>query len=271
MKRLFFIAAICLGCLEAQDDSLIVATVGSYQISSNDLLTSFEFGPAFVKRLPNPLREHLKFMIYERLLALEAERNGLKTVEFVKDRIQALEEDGAVEQLYRQDILSQVKLSEEQIAVDSRKAKITMSLRWIFKQTKNEAEQTKKLIVAGASFDSLFALQIDSTMNIVSRSLETTLLKLERDNGELAKIVSTLSVGRISQPVLGKDGYYIFLLDKAEQNPITTESEFAELKNQAIEIRSKIIAEGLADNYVKNIMKQHTPVIKAEGFNILRA
>jgi hypothetical protein len=271
MKRLLFITAVFFGCLHAQIDSSIVATVGSYRISAEDLLTSFEFGPAFVKRHRDPLCEHLKYMIYERLFALEAEQNGLKAVDFVKDRIQALEEDGAVEQLYRQDILSQVKISDEQILNDTRKAKITLSLRWIYTPTRSDAERSEKLFAAGVSFDSLFAMQFDSTTSTDGRSLQSTLLKLERDNPELAKTVSVLTVGKKSAPVQGKDGFYIFHLDKAEQNPITTESEFTELKNQAIEIRTKVIADGLADQYVKNIMKPNNPVIKADGFNILRA
>lgn len=271
MKRLLFITAVFFGCLHAQIDSSIVATVGSYRISTDDLLTSFEFGPAFVKRHRDPLREHLKYMIYERLFALEAEQNGLKTVDFVKDRIHALQEDGAVEQLYRQDILSKVKLSDEQILDDTRKAKITVSLRWIYSPIKTEAAKIEKLISSGASFDSLFVMQLDSTISTDSRSLQSTLLKLERNNPELAKTVSVLTVGKISAPVQGKDGFYIFRLDKAEQNPITTESEFIELKNQAIEIRTKVIADGFADQYVKNIMKPNNPVIKADGFNILRA
>lgn len=271
MKRALFFAVVLFSFLEAQVDSSIVATIGSYRISSDDLLTSFEFGPAFIKRHRDPLREHLKYMIYERLLALEAESNGLKTVEFVKNRIQALEEDGAVEQLYRQVILSQVKLSDEQIANDTRKAKITVSLRWIYTPAKSEAKRIEKMITAGARFDSLFSLQFGSTVEVDSRSLETTLLKLERDNTELSKIISMLKVGKISTPIPQKDGFYIFHLDKAEQNPITTESELAELKNQAIEIRTKLIAEGIADQYVKNIMKPNNPVIKADGFNILRA
>ncbi len=271
MKKFSLIFLLAFGILNAHNDSLVVATVASYQISADDLLTSFEFGPAFVKRHSDPLREHLKYMIYERLLALEAKRNKLNTAEFVQERIKALEEDGVVEQLYRQDILSQVKLAEEQIEQDTRKAKVVISLRWIYKPTKNEAEQTEKMLVAGSSFDSLFALQFDSTISADSRSVETTLLKLERDNEEIAKTISTLRVGENLQPVPGKDGFYIFHLDKAEQNPITTESEYAELKNQAIEIRTKILSDQLADQYVKNIMKLHTPVIKAEGFNILRA
>jgi hypothetical protein len=271
MKRLFLVVTMCCGYLEAQNDSMIVATVGSYYVSSDDLLVSFEFGPAFVKQRRDPLREHLKYMIYERLLALEGEQNGLLTTAFVQDRIKALEEDGAVEQLYRQDILSQVKVSEAQIANDTRKAAITILLRWIYKPTKNEAEQIGRMIRSGTPFDSLYAVQYDTTMDGTERSLETTLLKLERDNAELSKTISTMKVGYVSPPVRGKDGYYIFRLDKALQNPIITETEYAELRNQAIEIRTKLIADGLADQYVKNIMRQQTPVIKGEGFKILRA
>ncbi|MFA6456142.1 MAG: peptidylprolyl isomerase [Bacteroidota bacterium] len=271
MKRLFFLAALLCGILRAQDDSLIVASVGPYRISTADLLTSYEFGSAFVKRRSEPLREHLKYMIYERLLALEGLQNSKREVEFVKERINALEEDGAVEQLYRQEILSQVKLSDEQIANDTRKAKINVSLRWIYCHSKDEADLTSQSIGSGASFDSLYSVQFDSTMSSDSRMLETTLLKLERDNSELATALAALNTGSISLPVPGKDGYYIFRLDKAEQNPLITENEFTELKHQAVEIRKKLIADGLADEYVKNIMKQNDPVIKAEGFNILRA
>lgn len=271
MRPVVIIAALCFGYLEAQNDSLVVATVGEYLISSNDLLTSYEFGPAFVKRNNDPLREHLKYMIYERLLALEATANGLNKSEFVQERVKGLEEDGAVEQLYRNDILSQVKLSQEQIERDVQKAKVTVSLRWIFNRTKNETDVCQRKLSNGASFDSLFSFQIDPVSGIDGRSLETTLLKLERDNEEFAKSISLLKVGESSQPIQGKDGYYIVHLDKAWQNPLTTVSDYAELKNQAIEIRTKIISDRLADTYVKNIMKSHDPVIKADGFNILRA
>jgi hypothetical protein len=271
MKRLFLLVLLCVSSLQAQLDSLIVTAVGPYQITADDLQTSYEFGPAFVKRRPDALREHLKYMIYERLLALEAEQNGLKRAEFVQRRIQALEEDGAIEQLYRQDILSQVKLSEKQIANDTRKAKITLRLRWIYTRTKKEAEKVHDHIFAGASFDSVYARQKDSSDSAESRSLETTLLKLERDKADLADAVSRMKVGTVALPVQGKDGYYLFRLDEARQNPLTTETDYTELRNQAIEIRTKVIADGLADQYVKNMMSQHNPVIKAEGFNILRA
>ncbi len=271
MIRFVILCSTALCLLSAQPATVIVAEVGTYRISEDDLLTSFEFGPAFVKRHSDPLREHLRYMIYERLFALEATQSGLNTTEFVQGRIDALEEDGAVEQLYRQDILSKVSLPDEQIAVDTRKAKITIAIRWIYFDSQHDAEKTEQLINAGVSFDSLFMLQLDSTVGVDNRSLETTLLKLERDNASLARIISALSVNAISAPVAEKDGWYIFSLDKAEQQPIITESEMTQLKNQAIEIRTKLIADQLSDTYVKTMMTASNPVINAGGFNILRA
>ncbi|MEK7249686.1 MAG: hypothetical protein AAB209_04605, partial [Bacteroidota bacterium] len=68
-----------------------IATVGRFSITKQDLLDSYEFGPAFVKRLQNPLRKHLGFMIDERLLALEAGQLKYDTTNFVRERVAALE------------------------------------------------------------------------------------------------------------------------------------------------------------------------------------
>ncbi len=271
MKRLVFILIMFSGLLFPQLDSTVVASIGHYRISTDDLLTSFEFGPAFVKRHKEPLREHLRFMINERLFALEGEENRLDTAAFIRTRVKGLEEDGAVEQLYRQEILSKVLLTDEQIANDTRKAKVTVALRWIFVPTTVEAEQTAAKLKSGTSFDSLYRAQYTADVEPESRSVETTLLKLERDNPGLALKLTEMNNGGISPPVSGKDGYYIFRLDEARQNPITTETDYTELKNQAIEIRTQLIADGRADVYVKQMMKKNEPVIKADGFNILRA
>ena len=271
MKRLLFFSLFCVCILFPQEDSSVIATVGHFKISTDDLTASFEFGPAFVKRRNEPLLEHLRFMIDERLFALEGEENRLDTAAFIRMRVKALEEDGSVEQLYRQDILSKVSLIEEQIQNDTRKAKITVSLRWIYVPSTVEADHLNTALKNGLSFDSLYQKQYAHDVEPDSRSLETTMLKLERDNPELASKLAKMKRGSVSPPISGKDGYYIFRLDEARQNPITTETEFAELKNQAIEVRTQLIADGLADAYVKQLMKKNEPVIKADGFNILRA
>lgn len=271
MKYCCIVILMSLQLFASDQDSLIVATVGTHAITAGDLTTSYEFGPAFVKRTTDPLREHLKYMVYEYLLALEGEKNGLDETDFVKSRVQGLQEDYAVEELYKQEILSKVTLSKDTVEMDIAAAKKNISLRWIYTDSKRQAVTMYNMISSTGVFDSLFTQQLSASIHPGDRSYETTLLKLERDNQDLAATVKTMHPGTVSKPIQVHDGYYIISFDSLTENPITTQTEYAELRNQAVEIRTKIEADNLADAYIKNVMEQNYPVIKADGFNILRA
>ncbi|MEK6650758.1 MAG: hypothetical protein AABY75_07270, partial [Bacteroidota bacterium] len=170
----FLLIALLVGVSDGTADTTVVARVGRFVITADELMTSYEFGPAFVKRLPDPLRRHLAFMIDERLLALDAERLGYDTTPFVRDRQAALTEDLAVEELYREEILSRVHPSDEQIAWDMRRANTTVALRWIFTATEKEARSIQRMLERGAPFDSLFEARRDTSTGSGDRSLETT-------------------------------------------------------------------------------------------------
>ena len=252
-------------------DTSVVARVGGIAITADELLTSYEFGPAFVKRSPDRLRRHLEYMINERLLALEALRLGFDTTSFVSERREALAEDLAVEQLYRDVILSRVHLSDDQIALDAVRAGTTVVMRWIYCPTETEALRVQNDLLRGAPFDSLFARNLDSLISEGSRSLETTVLRLERDNPIVAAALERLHEGESSGPIRGPDGVYIFHLDRMMRNPLITQTEAAKLRHDAVAFRSRMIADSLAEGYVRAKMMESNPVIKAEGFNIVRA
>lgn len=252
-------------------ETSVVATVGRFEISGKDLLDSYELGPAFVKRAPHSLRKHLEYMIDERLLALEAERTHSDTTRFVRERIAAIQEDITVDELYKNEILSKVKLSDDETERGVQKAKTNLRLRWIYSKDEQSARKIYSRFLLGASFDSVFARHALSDSSAFGRTLETTGLKLERDNPELARNLSKLKSQEISQPIQGPDGYYLVRIDEVWQNPLTTETDYATLKNQAVEILRQVKADKLASEYVSGKMKVARPVIKADGFNIVRA
>ena len=205
-------------------DSAVVATVGRFSITGRDLLDSYEVGPAFVKRYPNPLRKHLEYMIYEGLLALEAERLGYDTSAFVCSRVAALEEDLTVDELYKDAILAGVKLTDKEIEEGVQKQKINFRLRWLYAVNLEEARELQTELKKGVPFDSLYAANCGKGDSSSDRSLETTLLKLERDTPELARSIANLKTAQISAPIEGPDGYYLVRLDHVWQNPIMTEA-----------------------------------------------
>lgn len=250
------------------EDTSVVATVGRFTIAQRDLLDSYEFGPAFVKRLPDPLRRHLDYMIDERLLALDAERLRLDTTAFVRERVAALEEDLAVDELYREEILSRVHLSDAELDTALQKARMHVRLRWLYAPDKRNAERLRARLAAGATFDSLFVAMKDSPSD---RSLETTVLSLEVNNPEFASAVRQLRVQETSAPLAGPDGYYIVRVDQIWQHPVLTETEYEKLRADAASALRAAKASRLAGEYVKGKMRGVNPVIKAEGYNIVRA
>lgn len=244
-----------------------VATVGRFVIRTQDVLDSYEFGPAFVKRSFDPLRKHLEFMINERLLALEAERLRLDTTEFVRERVAALEEDGAVDELYRQEIQSRVQVGEGELDTAVQKARMRVRLRWLFSPERARALELAAQAQRGL-FDSLFLQQEDS---LAERSLETTALGLELSTPDFAEAIRSLRVREVSPAIEGPDGYYIVRIDQIWQNPLLTESEEARIRAEAASAVRAAKAQHLASAYVKEKMRNANPVIKAEGYNIVRA
>ena len=55
----------------------IVASVGPINITTDEFYYSYEFGPAFVKREKDSKERYLKYMINEKLLALDGYSRGI--------------------------------------------------------------------------------------------------------------------------------------------------------------------------------------------------
>ncbi len=253
----------------ALTDTAVIARVGTMTICVGDLRNSYEFGPAFVRRAEDPLRAHLDYMIRERLIALDAKEEGADTTAFVRERSAALEEDLAVDQLYEQEIRSQVHVAEEEISNGMKKARIHLHLRWLFAPDRPTAEAYSRRVRSGMSFDSLYASHL--TADSADHSLKTTLLHLEYDNPDFADMIRQLRPQEISLPREGPDGYYIVRIDRIWQNPLQTESAAADLRYETERLLREGKADRLAAEYVKRRMATANPVITADGYNIVRA
>lgn len=266
-----FVTVMLMFCslLSSPVDTSVVAQVGRLTITADELLKSYEFGPSFVKSIAgqrNPLRLHLEYMIYERLIALKAEQLGLDTTSYVGDRVAAIEEDLAVDELYRDEIISRVNMTDEEIATGIQKARVHTRFRWIYANTTEDARHISDAIKQGASFDSLFALQGDS-----QNSLETSVLRLEKDNPDLARELADMHSQEIRGPILGSDGYYIIRIDEIWQNPVLTHTAEQQLRDRVMTTLRSMKADDLASEYVQRKMLGANPVIKAEGLNVLRS
>jgi hypothetical protein len=239
-------------------------------ITKREFLLSSLFGPAFVKRHPDTRRRTLEFMINEKLLALGA--SGSAGDPRVVANLAALEGDLATEELYRDDILSTVHVTEREIdgALDEQKA--TVTLRWLYAKDRDGVEAIERDLRSGVSFDSLFHRQLaDSGTTRDDRMMTSTLFQLRRRNSAMAALAGNLPAGHPSNAVQGPDGFYVVQIDSLTFDVMATESRDAQARLDARRALTKMKADSLSDRYVRNKMLKANPVIQRRAFDILRA
>jgi len=249
----------------------IVAKVGPIDITAQQFLLSYEFGPAFPKRQSDSKRRYLDFMINEKLLALDGYSRGLQRSDRVVASVAEIEGDLATEELYKDDVLSKVRVTEGEIDEAMHGEHVHRSFHWLYTKTRDEIQHAESLLHTGVPFDSLFKLQVRDSSAREERSMETTLFKLRRQAPALAAVVDTLIPGAPSAPIHGPDGWYIVYIVDGWNDPLTTESENFKLRSDVERALIQQKSDSLSDQYVRRMMLNHDPVIVRRTFDLLRA
>jgi len=252
-------------------DTLVVARVGPLDITAEEFLLSYEFGPAFVKKRDNAKARHLDFMIYEKLLALEGYARGFENDPQVTATLKEMEGDLATEELYRDDVLSQVSVDQKEITAAVAKERVQLELRWLFAPKREQAKQFLQQLAQGISFEVLFTAQLHDSVFSDQRSMAITKFRLEDRNPEMARVVDTLAFGAVSQPIAAADGFYLIQITNISTNPLLTETEFTKLEYDVEQVLIKRKADALSDQYLDRMMHERNPVIVRQTFNLLRA
>lgn len=250
----------------------VVARVGPTSITAREFFFNYLLGPSFVKKRPDSRRRHLDFMLHEKLLALGEEAKGKIQDPRVEESLQAVEGDVATEELYRDDVLSRVRVTEPEIDSAVHRQNVEVSMRWLYARDEEDARAWSQALRNGASFDSLFLMQFsDSTLQRDDRMMRTTQFGLMQRNSAMSRIAEGLSVGMPSGPVRGADGWYIVQVDSLWTNVIMTGSADAEMRLSALRAVTQMKADSISDAYIRQMMLDADPVIQRRTLDILRA
>jgi hypothetical protein len=211
-------------------------------------------------------------MIYEKLLALGARERGKQREKFVKANLGALEGDVATEELYRTDILSKVRVTDEELQQALERQRTRLNLRWLFAPDRAQIDSMQSALRRGISFTTLFDGQFsDVKLTRADRMMETTKFSLERRNKPFGNAIDSLLPRTPSQPIPAPDGWYIVQIDTLRRDVAVTESERNKLRYEARRALIQAKADSMSDRYVRNIMLGADPVIQRRTFDILRA
>ena len=252
-------------------NSIILARVGPWNVTAQEFMLSYEYGPAFTKRESDSKKHYLTYMIYEKLLALDGYDRGLQSSPMVKEVLNDVEADLATEELYRDDVLDSVRISDKEIERGVSGENIQLSLKWFFSPVQDDIFRDAKLLRDGASFDSLFSVRYPDSASADNRSMQTTRFKLEMKNGPLAAAVESLTTGTVTPPIHAPDGWYLVKIVDVLKNPIITESENSKLHEDVRRALQQHRSDSLSDEYVHHMLLAQNPVIDKESFELLQA
>lgn len=249
----------------------VLAKVGDIEITAEEFISSYEYGPTFIKKKANSKKRHLEYMIKEKLLALDAYSRGIDTLDQPKEILESITDDLATEELFKEVILKKIEILPQEIDTLISKKKIELEMKWIFSDQKNIIDSVSINLQEGILFDSLFVRQFeDSLVYPDDRKLKISRYALELRNPVLASISDSLKAGEYSSPIYAEDGWYIIKLDNIWFSVLTPETEEIKLRTEAETALKKKKMDRLADEYVNEILFDQKPVIKRNVFNILR-
>ncbi len=249
----------------------ILAQVGDKKITVREFLTNYEFGPAFPKRINNSKKHFLDYMINEKLIALKGYMQGIEDSTQVKEMLAAIKGDLSTEEMFKDDILNNIKVKKSELDKAFEEKQINYKIRWLYTPDENILLNYESGLKRSVSFDSLFNLQLNDSVFADQRSMDIDRFKLKTRNPEMFSIVDSMKAGEISKPIKVNDGWYILKLDDIWKNMIATQSEAEEEKADAEEVIKKGKMDHESDIYVDNLLKAEKPVIKGNGFAVLRS
>jgi hypothetical protein len=257
----------------SSDDSskgeLILAETGDKKITIKEFIYSYEFGPSFPKKGKNSKEVYLNYLINEKLLAADGYSRKVDTLPIVKDYLYGIETDLATEELFKDEVMKEVKISDEEINAAIGKKLVSVELKWLYAPGKDSLLFFTKGISAGLPFDSLFRLQLNDSVFEDQRKWDTDLFNLENKSSMIAGLIKNQKVGSISSPVKGSDGWYIFKIDIWKE-VLPNESEINQLKEKSGRALQKAQMDSLSDQYVKKIFIDQNPQIIWKTFDLLR-
>ncbi len=252
-------------------DQVVVARVGPWNITGAEFQMGYDFGPAFVKREKDSKRIYLKYLINEKLLALDAQRQGLDQWPDVKRQVAEIQGDLATEELYKRDVLSKVHISNPEMAVGVKEARVHLSVRWLYCRTAPEVDSLTERMKSGVPFDTLFEEQLRAGAKRDNRSMDLTRFKLRMQNLLFAGIVDTMKANEVSLPIHGSDGWYVVEIKDAWIDPIVTQSDETKLESDVREALTQRFADSLSDAYVQRLITAEHPTIIRPPFNAIEA
>jgi len=200
----------------AQDDNQILATAGKYAITAKEFKLRWDLSPQPGRKQSSNLepskKELLQTIIAEKLLAQYAEKNGIDSLESIRQIMKSFEETYIKDKLYKVEIDSKVNVTPKMISEAKKRNATIMHVNYLFEADSVKAYHLYKLLGKGADFDSLLKMRPESKEQVKTISVSYGSMEIKAEDA-----IYSLKENEFSKPVKNYDGFFIFYLKWVEE------------------------------------------------------
>ena len=281
MRRSLFLAGtvallitIVLGCgrkpENAVPDDAVIARVGDRKITAKDFLMSYQFFAHIPtrKRGFEAKKDQLDRVVQTKLFAQEAERLGLDRDTTLQKYYDWYRKKAAIRELYREEIESKIRISDEELRRAFVKAKTRIRARHLYARTYEEAERLLDRLRSGESFESL-AREVFRDSTLANNGGDLGYFSFGDMDPAFEDAAYSLRKGEISRPVRSQYGWHIIQVTDIQQDVLLTESEYAQKKSRLLSELKRRKSARLSQQYVKNLLDPMKVTLKGKAFAVL--
>ena len=247
-------------------DIEVIAKTGSDEITKQEFLARYELTPqldAGIKGIEEALKKEVLYStIAEKLWALEANELELGNSDLIKYTYKVLEEMYVRDALYREEILSKVKISDEYLAEAFRRNSQILQLNYLFSTAKNEIDFLFNQLKMGIGFDSLLAVRPENTLQAEPYYVSY---------GQMDKIVEDIlystEIGQYTIPVKAPNGWYIFKLLKKGENLLLNAKQAEAEQKKVVKIARATITDSIYKQFYEDFFSDVNAETNGAIFN----
>ncbi len=245
----------------------IIATVGETEIRMGDLEDRIMAMQQFMRSQydkPEQKLELLKTMILEHLLADAARRKGLDQDPEIRKKVRDLQEQILAQVVYRSEIADTVTVGPSDLEnfynahKDEFKTPRSLKVAHILCETEAEAAAAKKQYEQNGDFSEL-AKEVSTDEDTKAKGGALGALREGSDyvpglgqQPEIAKSISELKQGDVSEPIQSDKGWHIFYITEETPEQIHT---FEETKTQIENMVKREREHDAVQAYIQRMMK----------------
>jgi hypothetical protein len=211
-------------------------------------------------------RALLELLIDEKLLALEAEAQGLHRDERFQEAVALCADLAAARALYAREVQDKVQLTPEEVAAAAQHMRQIRTVQFFLTKNQAEAEEARQQLLASGSFAQLLR-------KLGPMAADTTRFRFATRWGDIEQALDDalfqLRIGQISPVVNTSRGYVVCRVDSIVFAPALTETDAAEVRHKASKILRARKEAVRADAYVKEVMRDKQVEVDERAFNIL--